>query len=653
MPSGSSTTKEEPPKSGPPASLLGATGGASQDNQATDPITGSWTVSPATATVAEGTCRREKYSLLVRILTAWDWRSLEPHAWVKDLLRDFFQSILGINLSVILLSPTECLIFCGNRNQGPGMSWDESLHYAHQLTGVHPWTGYMIEVIAHQQTLKEARHEMQVAREFTHERTKQRITHLNALAMAPATKARPTMPQRSPRGRGMMRRANWYFVQQQLKEMNLEETAFAQRPTLLGAQPESPEHEQFDSAREDTEEEDGEATSALDAEFDASTGEETDTSRHPARTPSAERRCWRNRALRRERTRARKEFRRPKNRRLSFPLFRKTTKEDAISYRDWCSEMEDTLEQGHNATKVKEAMFASLEGMARDNAKMIDENGDLHVTRILDGLDSLYGVSMTFQLLNAALCGLQQRQMESARAYYNHMVQITVILRERHGNRYRPGELERMSKDCFYAGFLPENRPMVVHLKDQPHTTPLDLLKALLEQEENDALMRTWYPPSTSSRMSQPSKPVERYHRQPPAEKRNDGYNVRPAQLDTEPAEAAPEADSVLLNDTLDALETWYNDGFLIAFHQATEVSEHQHGCCFNCQKEGQRWRQCKEPLSPELQEVSDQQDREHEERKKRALNPRGGVGMKGGHAPIPLAGANLALSQVPGTPAQ
>ena len=107
-------------------------------------------VSPATATVAEGARRQEKYSLLVRIFTARDRRSLEPHAWVEDLLKDFFQSILGINLSVILLSPTECLIFCGNRTQGQSMSWDESLHYTHQLTGVHPWTGYMIEVVAHQ-----------------------------------------------------------------------------------------------------------------------------------------------------------------------------------------------------------------------------------------------------------------------------------------------------------------------------------------------------------------------------------------------------------------------------------------------------------------------------------------------------------------------
>ena len=178
-------------------------------------------------------------------------------------------------------------------------------------------------------------------------------------------------------------------------------------------------------------------------------------------------------------------------------MFHETTKEDTISYRDWCSEIEDPLEQGHDPAKVKEAMFASLEGMAKDNAKMIDGNGDLHVTCILDGLHSLYGVSMMFMGVNAALCGLQQRPMESTHTYYNCMAQIMVILRECHGNCYRLGELARMSKDCFYAGLLPQNRPMVVHLKDQPHTTPLDLLRALLEQEENDALTHTHYPPST------------------------------------------------------------------------------------------------------------------------------------------------------------
>ena len=86
----------------------------------------------------------------------------------------------------------------------------------------------------------------------------------------------------------MMRRADQYFVQQQLGDMNLEESAFVQCPTLLGTQPESPGCKQFNSAREDVEE-DGKAASALDAELDARTGKETDASGHAARSPSAER----------------------------------------------------------------------------------------------------------------------------------------------------------------------------------------------------------------------------------------------------------------------------------------------------------------------------------------------------------------------------
>ena len=52
----------------------------------------------------------------------------------------------------------------------------------------------------------------------------------------------------------------------------------------------------------------------------------------------------------------------PKNRHLSFPLFRETTKEDAISYRDWRSEIEDALEHGHDAAKVKEVLNVCVLG---------------------------------------------------------------------------------------------------------------------------------------------------------------------------------------------------------------------------------------------------------------------------------------------------
>ena len=142
-------------------------------------------------------------------------------------------------------------------------------------------------------------------REFTHERTKQRIAHLNALAMVPAARAQSATPQRSRWGRGMTRRVDRFFVQQQLWKMNFDEPTFVQCPTLLGTQPESPECEQFDSTRGDIEEEEGGATSALDAEPNASTGEETEASGHSPRALSAERHCQRNRKLLREHTRAR------------------------------------------------------------------------------------------------------------------------------------------------------------------------------------------------------------------------------------------------------------------------------------------------------------------------------------------------------------
>ena len=99
---------------------------------------------------------------------------------------------------------------------------------------------------------------------------------------------------------------------------------------------------------------------------------------------------------------------------------------------------------------------------------------------------------------------------------------------------------------------------------------------------------------------------------------------MRPAQLDAPLAKPTPDVDSSAVADAMDSLEVWYNNGFLIGLRQAAAISEHRAGRCFNCQKEGHRWHECSEPLSLELQELSDQQDREREERKKKALNPRG-----------------------------
>ena len=58
-------------------------------------------------------------------------------------------------------------------------------------------------------------------------------------------------------------------------------------------------------------------------------------------------------------------------------------------------------------------MFEAMEGMAKDHVDNIDQYGVLTALEILEGMDQLYGVSMTFQSLNTALCRLQQQAMET------------------------------------------------------------------------------------------------------------------------------------------------------------------------------------------------------------------------------------------------
>ena len=50
------------------------------------------------------------------------------------------------------------------------------------------------------------------------------------------------------------------------------------------------------------------------------------------------------------------------------------------------------------------------------------------------------------------LCGLKQGAFESPKDYYDCMVDIGVALREYHQDRFQPGELSHIEKECFFAG---------------------------------------------------------------------------------------------------------------------------------------------------------------------------------------------------------
>ena len=79
----------------------------------------------------------------------------------------------------------------------------------------------------------------------------------------------------------------------------------------------------------------------------------------------------------------------------------------------------------------------------------------------------IYSTSVTFQDLNAKLCGPKQGPYKSPKDYYKCMVNISVALKEYHGNQFQLGELVQMKKDCFYADLRQNYKYLVSHLKDK------------------------------------------------------------------------------------------------------------------------------------------------------------------------------------------
>ena len=73
------------------------------------------------------------------------------------------------------------------------------------------------------------------------------------------------------------------------------------------------------------------------------------------------------------------------------------------------------------------------------------------------------------------------------------MVDISVALKEYHGDWFQPGELTRMKKACFFAGLRENYKYIVSHLKDQEDIDLVCMLKEIQECDESR------YPASTSN----------------------------------------------------------------------------------------------------------------------------------------------------------
>ena len=317
---------------------------------------------------------------------------------------------------------------------------------------------------------------------------------------------------------------------------------------------------------------------------------------------------------------ARKEDKRHKGK-VVLSLFRDSPKEGALMYTDWHCEVEEYIQTGYDDNRIKDAMLSSVKGQAYVNFCSCDKGRNCTPAQILKEMDSIYNISVTFRDLNAQMCRLKQGMNEPIKTYYERMADISVKLEQYHGDRFGPGELKMMKKDCFYAGLKEHNKYLVSHMKDREQYGPAQMLKEIREQEDSrypaNMSPKPHHTDSGNKNTSHSNKNLT--YDKPQA------YTVRHTDVQI-PDPGGDEPDLSPIND-IDPDEI-YDEGYYVAVINTANEAD-KWGRCFNCGKEGHRWAECKETLKESLKLA-----KERANRKKQALNWDGGVRTKGAQPP-------------------
>ena len=302
---------------------------------------------------------------------------------------------------------------------------------------------------------------------------------------------------------------------------------------------------------------------------------------------------------------------------MVLSLFRDSPKEGALTYTNWRRKVEEYIRKGYDNNRIKDAMLSSIEGQAYVNFHSCDEGRNRTLAQILKEMDSIYNVSVTFRDLNARMCGLKQGMNKPIKMYYERMADISVKLEQYHWDRFGPGELKMMKKDCFYAGLKEHNKYLVSHMKDREQYGPAQMLREIREQEDSR------YPANTSPKphhTDSGNKNASHFNKNSTYDKPR-AYTVRHTDVQI-PDQRGDKPDLSPTND-IDPDEI-YDEGYYVAVINTANEAD-KWGRCFNCGKEGHHWAECKEPLKESLKLA-----KEGANRKKQALNWDGGVGTKG-----------------------
>ena len=91
---------------------------------------------------------------------------------------------------------------------------------------------------------------------------------------------------------------------------------------------------------------------------------------------------------------------------LTLPLFRDSKKEDAITYVDWCRQVQALIDHGIPVRRVQDLVMEALKGPPKSDALAEYNQGDKSLKDILEVLDKIYGRQMSYIALQSELCNM-------------------------------------------------------------------------------------------------------------------------------------------------------------------------------------------------------------------------------------------------------
>ena len=589
---------------------------ASYLDMGTDPLQAG---SPTGSSIPpDGIRKRESYCLFVRVLKDSNEllerdRLLPDHSWNVGICQDICETRSGValgSLSVDLLSSSEFLLYKLPKTDR-GMTYDESEMHRLCIEGSYLWGGIQAVIDAARHTRPQARWDKTKTRDYRRQVTVEQMTSAEARLKQIDLAARKREERKrnvESRGLGMTCRADEHFANQVAKgqapgaNVPLKLPEFPPRPT-------SPTDD-FHSALEPTDSSADEESSTDDDDGGSTTCSDQPSYQGGYGTNRSRRTNTSNRARRRNKnkhkedrgrhpTNAKKEENKH-NGKVVLSLFRDSPKEGALIYTDWRREVEEYIHKGYDNDRLKDAMLSSVKGQAYVNFRSCNEQWNRTPAQILQEMDGIYDVSINFRDLNARLCGLKQGSHEPIKAYYERMADISVKLQQYHGDRFGPGELSHMKKDCFYAGLKEANKYLVSHMKDQAQYGPAQMLKEIREQEDSRYPANTTPKSLGSDNQHKNSGPNDRKN---VLSEKARVYGIWQTELelpDPAPEEPEPPADS----DS--ELEDSYDKGYYVAMIHETDEIDRTWNHCYNCGDEGHQWRDCTKPLKDSLREAKE-----------------------------------------------